>query len=223
MSRDGFVFYASFYQAMMKMSKADRLPFVEALCAYALEDKEPELTGSADLAFCLIKPQLDANIKRRDNGAKGKGFGVLGGRPKESKTDGDIDKNPIGVINGNPKQTPNVNVKDNVNVNVNVKDKEKDKENIGKVAVAPSVFRKPSITEIVMYCKARNNNVDAEAFWNFYESKGWKVGNATMKDWKAAVITWEKRRKEDGNNQKYSTTEQRTMVCHDWSNEHPTL
>lgn len=195
MSRDGFVFYASFYQAMMKMSKADRLPFVEALCAYALEDKEPELTGSADLAFCLIKPQLDANIKRRDNGAKGKGFGVLGGRPKESKTDGDIDKNPIGVINGNPKQTPNVNVKDNVNVNVI---KEKDKEKVAVAPLAPKSspikrFIKPTLLELQQYCQEARLNINCDAFLDYYEANGWKVGRDSMKDWRAAARNWARR------------------------------
>ena len=39
----------------------------------------------------------------------------------------------------------------------------------------------------------RGNHVDAQAFVDFYAAKGWKVGNAPMKDWKAAVRTWEKR------------------------------
>ena len=54
-------------------------------------------------------------------------------------------------------------------------------------------FKKPSIFEIEFYCNERKNNIDAESFFNFYESKGWMVGSNKMKDWKAAVITWEKR------------------------------
>jgi len=53
-------------------------------------------------------------------------------------------------------------------------------------------FKKPTTEEIQNYCKERNNNVDAEKFYNFYESKGWMVGKNKMKDWKAAVRTWEK-------------------------------
>jgi len=53
-------------------------------------------------------------------------------------------------------------------------------------------FEKPSLEEVKAYCKERNNNVNAEAFIDFYESKGWKVGNQSMKDWKAAVRTWER-------------------------------
>ena len=43
------------------------------------------------------------------------------------------------------------------------------------------------------YCAERGNHVDAQAFVDFYAAKGWKVGSAPMKDWKAAVRTWEKR------------------------------
>lgn len=53
-------------------------------------------------------------------------------------------------------------------------------------------FEKPSISDIKQYCMERNNNVNAEHFFDYYESNGWKVGKNSMKDWKAAVRTWEK-------------------------------
>lgn len=55
-----------------------------------------------------------------------------------------------------------------------------------------SVFVIPEIQEIIEYCKERNNGVDAERFFDFYESKGWVIGKNKMKDWKATVRTWEK-------------------------------
>ena len=54
-------------------------------------------------------------------------------------------------------------------------------------------FAPPTIEEVRSYCLERNNGIDAEAFVDFYTSKGWKVGKNPMKDWKAAVRTWEKR------------------------------
>ncbi len=54
-------------------------------------------------------------------------------------------------------------------------------------------FIKPTVEEIKKYCQERKNNVDPQQFWDFYESKGWYVGKNKMKDWKAAVRTWEKR------------------------------
>lgn len=54
-------------------------------------------------------------------------------------------------------------------------------------------FTPPKLSDVSEYCSQRNNDVDPERFINFYTSKGWKVGNQPMKDWKAAVRTWEKR------------------------------
>ena len=59
-----------------------------------------------------------------------------------------------------------------------------------------TAFKKPSIDEVRYYCLERGNDIDPEEFWAFYESKGWKVGTAPMKDWKAAIITWERKRKQ---------------------------
>lgn len=74
-------------------------------------------------------------------------------------------------------------------------DSDSDSESVSPTEIKRKTFKKPSIEEVREYCRERNNKVDAEAFIAFYESKGWKVGNASMKDWKAAVITWEKRQK----------------------------
>ena len=54
-------------------------------------------------------------------------------------------------------------------------------------------FRPPTVEEVEQYCFERNNRVDPERFVDFYSSNGWKVGKNPMKDWKAAVRTWEKR------------------------------
>ena len=53
-------------------------------------------------------------------------------------------------------------------------------------------FVKPTVEEIKAYCQERNNNIDADQFFNYYEGNGWKVGKNPMKDWKAVVRTWEK-------------------------------
>lgn len=88
------------------------------------------------------------------------------------------------------------NVAYNVRQEIEYRDKsiEKDididnkKENIKRKS-----FVKPTIDEIKDYCIERNNSVNAEAFYDFYESKDWYVGKNKMKDWKACVRTWEQR------------------------------
>lgn len=61
-----------------------------------------------------------------------------------------------------------------------------------------SRFVPPTVEEVAAYCRERNNRIDPQTFVDFYASKGWVVGKSKMKDWKAAVRTWEKR---DGNSQ----------------------
>lgn len=53
-------------------------------------------------------------------------------------------------------------------------------------------FEKPTLSQITQYCLERNNSVNAEQFYDYYESNGWKVGRNSMKDWKACVRTWER-------------------------------
>ena len=59
-------------------------------------------------------------------------------------------------------------------------------------------FSPPSVEDVRAYCLDRGNTVDADAFVDFYASKGWRIGQNPMKDWRAAVRTWEKRERRNG-------------------------
>lgn len=74
------------------------------------------------------------------------------------------------------------------------KEVEEDKESKGRA----KRFTPPSLEEVEAYCRERGNRVDPERFLDYYTSNGWKVGKNTMKDWKAAVRTWEKSDKQTG-------------------------
>lgn len=63
-------------------------------------------------------------------------------------------------------------------------------------------FVPPSVEDVEQYCFERNNNIDAQSFIDFYESKGWMIGKNKMKDWKAAVRTWERNRSKNQKEQK---------------------
>nr|DAI50961.1 MAG TPA: DnaD like replication protein [Caudoviricetes sp.] len=65
-------------------------------------------------------------------------------------------------------------------------------------------FEKPTLSEIKAYCIERGNKVDAQHFYDYYESNGWKVGKNSMKDWKAAVRTWERSEYRKPNSKKNS-------------------
>lgn len=77
------------------------------------------------------------------------------------------------------------------------KDIDKRKE-VSKDTSKRKNFIPPTVDEVTAYCQERENYVDPEKFIDFYASKGWMVGSNKMKDWKAAVRTWEKKDKERG-------------------------
>ena len=72
-------------------------------------------------------------------------------------------------------------------------------------------FEKPTLSEIKEYCIERNNNVDAQHFYDYYESNGWKVGKNSMKNWQAAVRTWEKNSYTNTTKQTKKTNTEQTL------------
>ncbi|WP_295234972.1 hypothetical protein [Veillonella sp.] len=74
-----------------------------------------------------------------------------------------------------------------------------------------SRFVKPTIDEVMDYCRQRNNQVDANRFVDYYESNGWLVGKAKMKDWRAAVRTWE--RNSYGNDKRRGSVTETTPIA----------
>ena len=75
--------------------------------------------------------------------------------------------------------------------------KDKDKEYketipIGIAKKAATAFHAPTVEEVKAYCLERKNKVDAVRFVDYYTANGWKVGKNPMKDWRAAVRTWER-------------------------------
>ena len=76
-------------------------------------------------------------------------------------------------------------------VTVTVQETDTDTDTEGKRGKTAKRFVPPTPDEVRSYCTERNNSVDASRFVDFYEAKGWMVGKNKMKDWKAAVRTWE--------------------------------
>ena len=64
-----------------------------------------------------------------------------------------------------------------------------------EIRIINKLFTIPTISEVEVYCLERKNNIEAESFINFYDSKGWMVGKNKMKDWRACIRTWEMREK----------------------------
>ena len=67
-------------------------------------------------------------------------------------------------------------------------------------------FEPPDIYAVIDYCPERKNDVDPQKWLDFYSAKGWMIGRNKMKDWKAAVRTWEKKSVDRGNKPKPEPT-----------------
>lgn len=183
MMRDSFVFYRSFYNAIKKLSPEDFKDCFVAIADYALDGKEVETDGIERTVFELIKPQIDANNKRYENGSKG-------GRPKtENKPNANQEKPNNNQNKPNDNQTI-TNHEPNVNENVNVNDIKKKDTNVSKEK-APR-FIPPTRQEVTAYCEEKGYNIDVERFIDYYTANGWMVGRNKMKDWKAAVRNWKR-------------------------------
>ena len=183
--RESTIFYRSFYEAIKELDAETQSKVYSAIFEYALNFNEVEVKGLAKTVFTLIKPQLDANLKRYENGTKAKV------KQNESKAEAKQKQNKSKV-------EANVNVNDNVNDNPNVNDNQNVNQNDN---VSRSRFRAPTYDEIFEFMKMKNglagnvwNDVkvvtEAKAFFNHYESNGWMVGKNKMKNWEAAIRNW---------------------------------
>lgn len=95
MPKDSFIFYRSFYEASKDLKDKDRAKLYDAICEKSLNDKDIQLTGISNSMFTLIKPQIEANNKKYENGKKG-------GRPKNKNQN-----ETLGFENQKPKQNQN--------------------------------------------------------------------------------------------------------------------
>lgn len=186
--RNQFTFYRSFFEAVFKIkNKAARAEAYDAICKYALFNDAPDvdkMSDAAAIAFMLIKPNLDASRRKAKSGKNG-------GSTKQITSKAEANSKQSGSkVEANDKQEQPASEIE--------KEKEREKEN---ECYPPTPlpggtkakrFISPTVDEVAAYCQERGNGLDPEAFVDFYASKGWMVGKNPMKDWKAAVRTWER-------------------------------
>lgn len=185
--RDSFVLYTKIRETIGRLTDEQKGILFQAILDYETSNEVEIHDPIVDIAFIPIRQDLDVNNKKWEEIREARSeAGKKSAEARKRKT------NPTSVdfvqtsINKDEQAGTNptvyVNVNENVKVNENVNEKEK-----------RTRFTPPAVEEVREYCEERNNGIDPEAFVDFYSSKGWKVGNQTMKDWKACVRTWERR------------------------------
>ena len=208
-NRKQFTFYRSYYDAIRVLPKRDQAAVLLAVCAYALDGEEPDLNGTASAIFALILPTLDAGRRKAEGGKKGSPSKDSIKIPERCKKDTVKEKEKEKSAPSSPLSSPLSSSPDPIISPPynppNTPAKEKKKENPPTCVLtntAPQgaeiekaqgvMFHPPTVEMVAAYCTERGNRVDAQTFVEFYASKGWMIGKNRMKDWRAAVRTWEK-------------------------------
>jgi hypothetical protein len=149
-----------------------------AMLRYAKDGTEGTLTGNERFVFPVFKAQIDEDIRvyetKVSNGSNGGRPPVNNRKPKETENN-----------RTEPKETETAKKEERRNK------KEDKRESIRR-------FTPPTIEQVTEYCRERNNGVNPVKWFNYYTANGWKVGKNPMKDWKAAVRTWEEGGRNNG-------------------------
>lgn len=180
MNRESFVFYASWLEAIKNLPREMQGEVLVAIVEYGITGEMPaDLKPIAKALMAMVKPQIDANRVKYENGKKG------GRKPNENQTE---TKTKPNENQNETKEEPNLTKpepNDNVNVYVNdnvIKEKDNKKKNVR--------FSPPTIEEVKQFIAEKGYSVNAESFFSYYESNGWMVGRNKMKKWQAAVAKW---------------------------------
>lgn len=195
MDRKQFTWYRSYYDALKELPAEEFRDIVLAVCAYALDGEEPELSGVARAIFTLIRPTLEVGRSKAENRSRTEQTVLsaeqTGNRPEQTKNKPEQTQNKRKQTENKPEQTSKEKEKE--------REKEKESENDSYCSPpppsGPKRFVPPTLAEVQSYVAERQSPVDPQGFIDFYASKGWMVGKTPMKDWKAAcrnAETWER-------------------------------
>ena len=168
--------FTDFLEVAEGLSDGALARLFRAMLRYALDGTEPQMKSSERALWTVARQNIDRETAAYESKVKH----LQRGRSSVSKA------------------TRSVSEEDKD------KEKEKDKDNDndkdiyigGEPPVPPApkahiYIQPPSLEEVESYCRERKNRVNPQYFYDYYQSNGWRVGKNPMKDWKAAVRSWE--------------------------------
>jgi len=164
-----------------------------------VNDLQPETDNLVvDIAFESVKQNLKRDLKKWEERAqKSRENGKKGGRPKKPNET----KKTQQVIS-KPRKPDTVTVTDTVNDNdiIEVDSLGSSNEQPQAPKKKRTIFKPPELSEVQTYCQERGKGINAQQWHDHYTANGWMVGKNKMKDWKAAVRTWERNNINNGDN-----------------------
>ncbi|MEL7603197.1 MAG: DUF6291 domain-containing protein [Bacillota bacterium] len=187
MKKKSFQLYNDYREIFDGLTREEAGALIQAIFAHE-SGEEVQLGGMLRIIFIPIRQQLNRDREKyesvcernAENGAKG-------GRPKASAPAG-----ITGRFSTEPQKADTGTDTD--------KDTGKDTDKESEIAEPPAAslarartaprFSPPTVDEVRAYCAQTGSGVNPQRFVDFYASKGWMVGKSPMKDWKAAVRSW---------------------------------
>lgn len=203
--KPGMILYREELGMLLMMTAEDAGEAIRLLARRFLRDIEPE-TDNERIADFLASalPKLDKDIAEYE---KKVSAGQAGGKHSASKRQAQS-KHTASTSQAEAKQEASTSQRNKEQGTRNIEQKNKE-----PVVVA---FRPPTLDEVKEYCNERNSGISAEHFYDYYSSNGWQVGRTKMKDWKAAVRTWERTEFKRSEPKKTTTLSDGDFISHDW-------
>ena len=199
MAREYVCLYHSYLKSVEPLNDAERGRLFTACLTYSMTGAEPDLRGNERFVWPTIREQIDRDTKKYSDFCKKQQENI------RKRWDTTVYDGTSGI----PDDTKHT------------KEKEKEKENIlsspnveDSIARTPARkrFTPPTLAEVTAYCRERQNAVDPQRFIDYYTARGWKLNKTSMKDWKAAVRTWEGKQRDTAPTQRSSLDETRAVL-----------
>lgn len=203
--KPGMILYREELGMLLMMTAEDAGEAIRLLARRFLRDIEPQ-TDNERIADFLASalPKLDKDIAEYE---KKVSAGQAGGKQSASKRQAQS-KHTASTSQAEAKQEASTSQRNKEQGTRNIEQKNKE-----PVVVA---FRPPTLDEVKEYCNERNSGISAEHFYDYYSSNGWQVGRTKMKDWKAAVRTWERTEFKRSEPKTTTTLSDGDFISHEW-------
>lgn len=211
MAKPGVMFYFEIRPCIKRLTLEEKGQLFEAILDYGEYGAIPEVDGSVGVAWDFIQQRLDRDTGRYDEKVEQTKYAVA---VREAKKNG-IQLPPFEkwrllpdgererLLSDDSERYPNsttISTSNSTTISTSISNSTDNKESMADKPPTRHRFSPPSVEDVREYCKENGYDVDAERFVDYYTSNGWKVGKNHMKDWKAAVRSWN--RKEDVDNGK---------------------
>lgn len=200
-NRKNFLLYIDHLQATLPLlTMEERGELFTALTAHALDAEVNITSDKALMAYNIMAGAMDANFEKYEKTVEKRRAAA------QVRYNNDANACKSMQVHANAGDTDTVTDTDTKTVTKTVTDTDTVTDTLYESngcigANAPTTtktvdraFKKPTVEEVQSYCEAGGYNVDAEAFVDYYETTGWKVGRNSMKDWRAAVRTWARKK-----------------------------